>query len=294
MGADKWASLSNTIIFQANQSPTDLDMIPNVAHFVEQELLQGKPRMQKLGINLQEIEMTVKFHFSVTPFKTLKNSLNQAAYNGTVLQWIWGTGEPVGDFVITKWKEKVKKTDEAGLIYATEINLTLKEYSGPGVADQTGLNAALAAFANKVPVSPVISLTPVGATSVSSISNGITNLDMTSYKIAKKLTLLQQANMSMERFKRDVLPYVNTIKRSVNDINAAIAIARNLKNAANLTTALSTMGVAANSLGIGLGNDPTLAQVSTLCNNLSLASGGVDQAAASSQIVKSWFPPLHI
>lgn len=291
----KWAALSDNIIFEAKHSAVELALKPNVANFVEQHLIQGKPRLQKIGVNLQEIKFVGRFHEMILPFNKVKAALLDAAINGTILTWIWGTGEALGDFVIINFEEKVKKTDEVGLIFATEFEITLKEYAGPGVAAQTGIDARKAAFANKKLNAQIPTLAPKRISSISSLSDNITKVQTLNNKITKHLTLLQQAKKSIAAFKRDVLPVISKMKQAVNEINSAVNIARNIKNANSITAAASLVSTAANSLGIALGpGGATLHEISGLSTSVSQSAAALDQAAAASQIVKSWFTPLHI
>ena len=286
----KWASLSNSIIFEAQQSATEMSMKPNIAKFVEQDLLQGKPRMQKLGLELQELKVAVKFHQMIMPFEQIKANLKDAAINGTVLQWIWGTGEAVGDFIILKWEEKLKKTDETGALMATEVELHLREYAGPGVADQTGIDAAKAAFANK-PVTPG-NLPPTPLNISKSLSDNIGAINTSTAKIAAKLSKLQQAAMSLERFKRLVQRDLTKIQQAVRQINTIVQIAKNLKNSPNLSAALGLVSVAAGALGLACGNNSGIATIAGMVSNLSQLAGVLNQTYQSAQVVESWFPML--
>ncbi len=286
----KWASLSDKIVFEMQHSPTELGYKPNIANYAEQDLLQGKPRLQRLATNLQEIKILCKFHFFILPYYKLRTALQDAAANAEVLQWIFGNGEALGDFVIIDWNEKVKKTDEEGNVFATEIEITLKEYAGPGVAEQTGIDARKRAFANKPYTLTKNVVLPTS--SVSSASAGVQMIKVEQLKMVKKLNLLQKGLISIEKFKRDVVPMLGKIQKAKNNIDSAVAIAKNLKNANALTSALSLVGVATNSMQLAVGGNSTVAQLADGVNNLSNVTGSMSNAAEPMQAVNSWFPSI--
>lgn len=286
-GTTKWASLSNDIVFEARQSPSEMTYVPNVAHFVEQPLLVGKSRMQKIGINLQEIKTTIQLHAYIAPIYSMKDKIYVAAINGEVLQWIWGNGQALGDFVITDIQEKFKKTDETGVIICQEMQLTLKEYAGPGVAEQTGIDAKKKAFANKaIDAPPTLS---GQVSSVNAVSKNAQVVKVQNVALQKNLTAFQKAKKSYNAFKKDALPMLNKMKDAVTQINAAVAIAKNIKNGNSISSAASLVGVAANSMSIAMGGNPTVTQIASLSETVSNTAGGLDSVSAGANTVKSWF-----
>lgn len=287
----KWASLSDDIIFKANHSPSSMMHKPTIANWAEQPLLLGKSRMQKQGLKLQEIKITCDFHFSIRPFDKIKASLATAAANGTVLQWIFGTGEALGDFILFDWEEKYKKTDEEGRVYATVIELTLKEYAGPGVAEQTGIDAKKAAFANK-PLKQSASLPQKTINSSETLSLNVQMVKMKSASIGKTVTKLQKGLMSIQRAKRAIQKECGKIKAAINKVDSAVAIARNIKNANSITAAASLVATATDSLSSATGGSPTISQLSSLAGDVSFSAGSLGQASEGAQVVKSWFATL--
>ena len=288
----KWASLSDKIIFEANQSAVEMMMKPNVANFVEQDLLVGKPRLQKIGLRLQEIKVTLKFHFSIRPFRQIKADLAEAAINGTVLQWIWGTGEAVGDFVIVDWSEKPKKTDEEGAIYCTEIDITLKEYAGPGVSEQTQIDAKKAAFANKKPNSTAPALQNKPTTPAEDLSQGIQDIAVGDRLQQQALDKFKKDQISMQNYKRSIVAICGDMKKAVNRIQTAVTILKNVKNANGISAKAALVATATDSLQLAAGVPTTMVQFSSLANDVSLTAGSLNQAAQGAQVVKSWFAPL--
>lgn len=288
-----WAGLSSKIVFEPSGSPDEMDYTPNIKHWVEQPLLSGKSRMQSQGVDLQEINITVKFHALISPFKDVRAALADAAANGEVLQWVFGTGEALGDFVLTGWKEKYVWTDEQGLRIATDVDLTLKEYAGPGVAEQTGIDARKAAFANK---RKAINITPLKQATLTNTANkNLSTITESSRKIKKKVSKLQQGLLSYRKFKDDVVKICGQIQHAKNAADTVIQIAKNLRNSQNLSSALSNVGVATGALGSAVGSisgqaSPTqITQIAGLANDLGSTVGSMGQAAQPMQAAASWW-----
>jgi hypothetical protein len=293
--ATNWASLSKDIVFEPIQGPGKMTRTPTGANWVEQGLLAGKPRMAKIGLKLQEINMTVRFHSFIKPFNVLKAALEDAYQLGTVLQWVYGTGEALGDFIIFDMKYTAVMDSPLGLGIAMDVDISLKEYAGPGVADVTGIDAKKRAYANR---SRDIVIAPsMVASTTQQLSASLTTIKQSTAKIKKHLNLLQSLKTSMAAFKRAVVPLLAKIQTAKNTADTMIAVGRNIRNAPNLSTALSNVGVAAGSAGSTIGaltgNDPgSISAAASVCNNLSNVVGSAGRVAQPMQGTEGWWKTI--
>lgn len=98
------------------------------AAFAEHKVINGKPRLEFTGDNLDEVSFTVRLdlHLGVDPAEQIKKAreMKSTGKPGTLI--IGGT--PLGDFVIISLGEKWPVIDNRGRIILAYLELSLKEY----------------------------------------------------------------------------------------------------------------------------------------------------------------------
>ena len=101
------------------------------SNYVEHAVIEGKPKLQYMGENLDEINFSVKFHFSycnpAQEIKKLKDSKTKAE----AMPLIYGNGERAGEFVITEIRKTAEQNDAFGNIISINADVRLKEFSEP-------------------------------------------------------------------------------------------------------------------------------------------------------------------
>lgn len=124
-----FAQLGN-IIFENSKSFNDYSNRGS-ATYAEHLLLDGKPRLQRTGNSLQELQLSIRLHASFcNPLEEL-TALKTAKNNGEILPLLWGNGNLEGDFVITELGEQIEDADKQGNVFCYVVDLSLKEYVTP-------------------------------------------------------------------------------------------------------------------------------------------------------------------
>jgi phage protein U len=98
------------------------------ANYAEHALIDGKPRLQRTGSSLNEISLSLYFHFSFCVPKQELNTLKDARDNGEILPLLWGNGDLEGDFVIANIEATREETGPDGTLLGCSVQLSLKEY----------------------------------------------------------------------------------------------------------------------------------------------------------------------
>lgn len=135
-----------SMIFEGLNSPETMDQSGS-ANYAEHQLIEGKPRLQRLGSKLDTLNLSVKVHRSFTVPETRISELQSARDNGDILAFITGAGDVRGDFVITDVAVSYMRCADDGSILEAQIGITLKEYSTPDMAVRKKSNAQRNAFA---------------------------------------------------------------------------------------------------------------------------------------------------
>jgi len=98
------------------------------AIYAEHALIDGKPRLQRTGSSLDEINLSIRFHASFCNPKQELNLLIAAKDESQILPLLWGNGDLSGDFVITEINETIEHADPQGNVFSYLVSFTLKEY----------------------------------------------------------------------------------------------------------------------------------------------------------------------
>lgn len=98
------------------------------AVYAEHALIEGKPRLQKTGLSLDEITLSMRFHASFCVPADELAALKTSRDDGEVLTLLWGNGKIEGTFVITELSETIEEADPQGNIFSYLVNCTLREF----------------------------------------------------------------------------------------------------------------------------------------------------------------------
>jgi phage protein U len=96
--------------------------------YAEHETIEGKPKLQYIGENLEEITLKLSFHADFcNPQEELKK-IKEAASLYQPLPFIFGNGLYKGKYVIEEIKENTLQSLEDATILAIEAEIRLKEW----------------------------------------------------------------------------------------------------------------------------------------------------------------------
>lgn len=120
--------------------------------YVEHAVIEGKPILQWIGDNLEEITIKLQFHADFCVPKEELQRLKEAMLKHEALDFVFGNGEYKGKFVIEEITSEVIQTFKDSEIVAIEAELKLKEWVQPkaiGVAKPTSKQATKKAIPKK-------------------------------------------------------------------------------------------------------------------------------------------------
>lgn len=100
------------------------------ADYAEHAMIAGKPRLQYVGLALDEISITLAFHHLYCDPEVELARLKEALANHQAMALVLGNGDYKGWFVLTDVQATAQQTDTQGAIIALEARITLREYVG--------------------------------------------------------------------------------------------------------------------------------------------------------------------
>ncbi|WP_236213019.1 phage tail protein [Metapseudomonas otitidis] len=100
------------------------------ADYAEHARLQGKPVLQWVGDGLDELTLELALHVAVGDPEARVRQLKAAKAAHEPLPYVLGSGDFRGIYLITSLEVTSRKTDYAGRLFAAQLNLTLREFTG--------------------------------------------------------------------------------------------------------------------------------------------------------------------
>lgn len=101
--------------------------------FAETPIIEGKPRLQYTGEELDDISFTMRLHASFCDPEFQFQKLNNKRTSQEVLPLLNGDGLFYGNFVIEQIKKGIAHTSPTGFIVDLELSVTLKEFYSPDI-----------------------------------------------------------------------------------------------------------------------------------------------------------------
>lgn len=123
------------IVFEKTFGP-DIFTRADETTYAEHALISQKPRLQPTANNLEEIELPIRLRAEWCNVSETILKLKKSKDEFEVLSLLWGTGQFIGDFVITKLDETKTQTFADGFAIEATINISLKEYAIPDKLQQ--------------------------------------------------------------------------------------------------------------------------------------------------------------
>lgn len=120
-----YAQLGNRL-FSKLKSFTDFNKTGS-AIYAEHALIDTKPRLQRTGLALEEITLSIRFHIAFCNPAEEIEALRQSRDEGEILPLLWGNGKVEGNFVITTLNETIEDADPQGNIFSCLVTCNLKE-----------------------------------------------------------------------------------------------------------------------------------------------------------------------
>ncbi len=149
-----------SIVFEGLRSPTEFGG-SHAASLAEHARIEGKPRLQKTGNQLQTRNLSLTLHASFCSPESVFASLVEACDASTIMPYILGNGIYVGDFVIETLDHDIIHADPIGNVVHMVVSVKLKESYDVDRAGRLAQQARQGAYATaSAGASPLRIVTP--------------------------------------------------------------------------------------------------------------------------------------
>jgi len=123
-----WAILGE-IEFEVIGSPSGSEQ-RFAARFVEHARIAGKPLVEAVGGELEDINWTILLHERLHDVDARLRAIREATAAQQPLALVMGDGTYLGPWIIVEGALTTKKTTANGRVISAELQLTLREYTG--------------------------------------------------------------------------------------------------------------------------------------------------------------------
>lgn len=210
-------------------------------------LMDGKPKLQKTGDALDELQLDITLHKSFCDPSSEIEALRKYIADGAIVPLITGLGELVGNFTIASMDVSHGHTGPTGMVVMASVSINLLES-----ADSDPLGSALtaakkAAFANLAnsPVTSQVDAKGPGLEACASLQSAVSNqaagdlalksakvnTDIQGAELRKAEEAFKKVNQSVQSFQENV----TKIRGTLNNLTAITAAAETAKTYAQNT-----------------------------------------------------------
>lgn len=117
-------------------------------NLAEHALIEGKPKLQRIGTNLTTIDISMMFDISFCDPQTEIDALNSSRESAEVMPLIMGDGRFVGNFVIKTVSDTPMNSAADGKVLQSEVTVSLLEHAGANSEAAFASSSIAQAFAN--------------------------------------------------------------------------------------------------------------------------------------------------
>jgi phage protein U len=135
------------IVFDGLKGFTDFSLKKSASIAVHNRI-DGKPKLQNTGNNLDQLSLTMMFHSSFCVPEVEIAKLDTARNNGTILSLITGYGESLGSFVVSETAQSIQHMFPNGKIRMATLQVTLIESASVDTLADAQLQAKRGSFSN--------------------------------------------------------------------------------------------------------------------------------------------------
>lgn len=209
-------ALLGHIAFDLLNAPTALDEKYS-ATFAQHNVLSGKPKLQAMGLELDELTLNLSLHYKLGDVESRYQALITAKQSQQALALVLGFSKFKGHFVITDMSSQALFTDEQGNALARDVSITLKEFVGNTQQELQGL--ALQIGNN----SPLSSLLPKGTVELINQTKNLVNQGIKVYRQTKQVVAdIRNTTTLMRNFANDPTTALSHLPTVLSNLDLSI------------------------------------------------------------------------
>lgn len=230
-----------TIRFEGPKGFTSFEETFGV-NYAQHERINGKPRIQAVGDELNGITFDMYLHAQFTDPEVAIDEMKTAMQNREILTFVLGNGKVVGDFVITTFTKNTSFTDALGNIIEATLSVELLESFNEDRLLEENRQAKNTAFATTARNSNVRSVLDPKLSPASVVVTDVAKIE-TSGKMVNQYTAAVEKNpATVEYYSGKINSELNSMESGIQKLQNELTNAQDLLEfAQSLPTALQSV-----------------------------------------------------
>lgn len=197
-------------------------------NFVQHERINGKPRLQHVGDNLDTISFEMYLHSEFTNPEEDIESLELAMDNKEVLTLLLGNGKVVGDFVIPTISQVNSFTDPVGNLISVTLSISLLEVFNDDRLKDSEKKAKNQAFATQTRSANVRTVLTPRPSKGMGLTQDISKINVNSDQINRHIVTIEENPAQSVTFKERILEGLDVIEEYITKIETVLSSAPEL------------------------------------------------------------------
>ena len=233
-----YAQLGNIVFkglkgFQGLQSTRE-------TNFAQHAVIEGKPKLQRIGTNLEELTIGIQFHASFCTPETEISALDSARQDAEVLPFVNGAGEFLGTFVIKSIRKTMEELGTDGSIKMCTVDLDLMEFATSDAQSSAGLAAMAAGIAMAGNLPMQVNQIARVQSEAAGISAPLTTAKALSTTTSSYITKAKQVASQAQHYKDKAQATLRTMRDALETSNRMLTNAkRTYQTAAQIKKAIA-------------------------------------------------------
>ena len=210
------------ITFKRLDAPTEMSLEGSM-NYQQLERLSGKPVLQKIGVPLRNIAMTIELYYQTVDVATSVSKLWTWMYSGVEAELIDGAGFTYGTFVIDRVRQEQLKLDpNNGAVLSAIMQLSFLESAPYDQKSDEKLKARKAAFAT-VEAKPIeVKPKTIISTPQAKTTYGINRSVISSKASIDSVKKADQIPDQFDKYMREGVKQINEAQKNIQEARSQV------------------------------------------------------------------------
>ena len=201
-------------------------------NYAQHELINGKPRLQAVGDNLDSISFGMYLHSEFTNPEADIEAMRLAMQERTVLPLILGNGRVLGFFVIPNFSQMNSFTDPLGNLIEVTLTVDLLESFSENPLREAEIRAINQAFATSSRNSNVRSVLPAKISQGMTVTTEISQVQKSASEVTVYSKKVEEVPSRTEYWSGKISKSLNDIEGGLTKVQSVLSDASDLQDLA--------------------------------------------------------------
>lgn len=201
-------------------------------NLVQHAVIDGKPKLQRIGTNLDEVTLSIQFHAAFCDPATEYASLDSAREAGEIMPLLLGSGEFAGNFVIQSITKDIEDLDHKGFLKNVVVEVSLIESATGDPLAAAALSAVLGGVGNAANAAALVVAANKAVSEASQIAKPLTTAKAMATRLNGQLTKAKQVAAQANHYMTRAKDGLKEMRDALDKSNKALTEAKQVYSSA--------------------------------------------------------------